>query len=88
MSMTGTSDMTGGLPDPRRLIAVVYAEHATYPGIADVTSDFVYARLRKALPSLLKRTGSRTVFEANVFKELVMLATELSNERMRPNPIA
>ncbi len=28
-------------------IAVVYAEHATYPGIADVTSDFVYARLQK-----------------------------------------
>ncbi len=27
-------------------VAVVYAEHATYPGIADVTSDFVYARLQ------------------------------------------
>jgi hypothetical protein len=56
------------------------------PSVQDM--HFVYARLRKALPSLLKRTGSRTVFEANVFKELVMLATELSNERMRPNPIA
>ena len=28
-------------------VAVVYAEHATYPGIADVTADFVYARLQK-----------------------------------------
>jgi uncharacterized protein YecE (DUF72 family) len=28
-------------------VAVVYAEHATYPGIADVTGDFVYARLQK-----------------------------------------
>jgi len=28
-------------------LAVVYAEHATYPGIADVTSDFVYTRLQK-----------------------------------------
>jgi uncharacterized protein YecE (DUF72 family) len=28
-------------------IAVVYAEHATYPAIADVTGDFVYARLQK-----------------------------------------
>ena len=28
-------------------IAVVYAEHATYPGIPDVTADFVYARLQK-----------------------------------------
>ena len=26
---------------------MVCAEHATYPGIADVTSDFVYLRLQK-----------------------------------------
>ncbi len=28
-------------------IPVVYAEHASYPAIADVTGDFVYARLQK-----------------------------------------
>ena len=28
-------------------IAVVFAEHETYPAIADVTADFVYARLQK-----------------------------------------
>ena len=28
-------------------VAVVFAEHATYPAIADVTADFVYARLQK-----------------------------------------
>jgi uncharacterized protein YecE (DUF72 family) len=28
-------------------IPVVYAEHATYPAIADISSDFVYARLQK-----------------------------------------
>lgn len=28
-------------------IPVVFAEHATYPAIADVTADFVYARLQK-----------------------------------------
>jgi uncharacterized protein YecE (DUF72 family) len=28
-------------------VAVVLAEHATYPAIADVTADFVYARLQK-----------------------------------------
>jgi len=28
-------------------IAVCFSEHATYPAIADVTSDFVYARLQK-----------------------------------------
>jgi len=26
--------------------AIVYADHATYPAIADVTADFVYARLQ------------------------------------------
>ena len=28
-------------------VAVVFAEHETYPAIADVTSDFVYCRLQK-----------------------------------------
>ncbi|MBN8958794.1 MAG: DUF72 domain-containing protein [Rhizobiales bacterium] len=28
-------------------VAPVFAEHATYPAIADVTADFVYARLQK-----------------------------------------
>jgi uncharacterized protein YecE (DUF72 family) len=28
-------------------VAVVYSEHETYPAIADVTADFVYARLQK-----------------------------------------
>jgi uncharacterized protein YecE (DUF72 family) len=33
-------------------VAVVYAEHATYPGIPDVTADFVYARLQKGQDSI------------------------------------
>jgi len=28
-------------------MAPVYSEHATYPAIADITSDFVYLRLQK-----------------------------------------
>ncbi len=28
-------------------VAICYSEHATYPEIADVTADFVYARLQK-----------------------------------------
>jgi uncharacterized protein YecE (DUF72 family) len=36
-------------------IAVVYAEHETYPAIADVTGDFVYARLQKGKDSI--KTG-------------------------------
>jgi uncharacterized protein YecE (DUF72 family) len=28
-------------------VAVAFSEHATYPAIADVTADFVYARLQK-----------------------------------------
>jgi uncharacterized protein YecE (DUF72 family) len=31
----------------RHAIPVVFAEHAIYPAIADVTGDFVYARLQK-----------------------------------------
>ena len=31
----------------RHGVAVVFSEHATYPAIADVTADFVYARLQK-----------------------------------------
>lgn len=30
----------------RHNVAIVYADHATYPAIADVTGDFVYARLQ------------------------------------------
>jgi uncharacterized protein YecE (DUF72 family) len=34
---------------------VVFAEHATYPAIADITGDFVYARLQKGKDSI--KTG-------------------------------
>jgi len=33
-------------------IPVVFSEHATYPAIADVTSDFVYLRLQKGEDSI------------------------------------
>ena len=36
-------------------IAVVYAEHATHPAIADPTADFVYARLQRGKDSV--KTG-------------------------------
>ncbi|MGH6790125.1 MAG: DUF72 domain-containing protein [Pseudolabrys sp.] len=36
-------------------VAICYAEHATYPEIADVTADFVYARLQKGKDSV--KTG-------------------------------
>jgi uncharacterized protein YecE (DUF72 family) len=39
----------------RFAIPVVYAEHATYPAIADQTGDFVYARLQKGKDSV--KTG-------------------------------
>jgi uncharacterized protein YecE (DUF72 family) len=34
-------------------VAVVCAEHETYPGIADVTSDFVYLRLQKGKDTIV-----------------------------------
>ena len=33
-------------------IAVVFSEHETYPGIADITADFVYLRLQKGEDSI------------------------------------
>lgn len=39
----------------RFAIPVVYAEHATYPAIADVTGGFVYARLQKGKDTI--KTG-------------------------------
>jgi len=33
-------------------IPVVFSEHATYPAIADVTGDFIYARLQKSEDSM------------------------------------
>jgi uncharacterized protein YecE (DUF72 family) len=35
-----------------RGIGLVYAEHFTYPEMADVTADFVYARLQKGLDDI------------------------------------
>ena len=36
----------------RHDVAVVYADDATHPGFADLTSTFVYARLRRCIPSI------------------------------------
>jgi len=33
-------------------VAIVFADHATYPAIADVTADFVYARLQTGQDSI------------------------------------
>ncbi len=38
--------------------AIVYADHETFPEIADVTADFVYARLQKAMAKV--ETGYTT----------------------------
>ena len=47
MSMTSTSDMTGGLPDPRRLIAVVYADMVGYSRLIGLDDLQTLERLRK-----------------------------------------
>lgn len=36
----------------KKSVAVVFADHATYPAIADVTADFVYARLQTGQDSI------------------------------------
>ena len=47
MSMTSTSDMSGGLPDPRRLIAVVYADMVGYSRLIGLDDLQTLERLRK-----------------------------------------
>ena len=54
-------------------VAVVCAEHETYPGIADVTSDFVYLRLQK---------GKDTVATGYPPKELDAWAKRLRDLRV------
>lgn len=49
-------------------VAVVYADHGTYPAIADVTADFVYARLQ---------TGSDDIATAYEAKDLDAWADRL-----------
>jgi uncharacterized protein YecE (DUF72 family) len=49
-------------------IPVVFADHATYPAIADITGDFVYARLQ---------TGKDTIPTAYSPKQLEQWATRL-----------
>ncbi len=36
----------------KKSVGIVFADHATYPAIADVTSDFVYARLQTGQDSI------------------------------------
>jgi uncharacterized protein YecE (DUF72 family) len=33
-------------------VPIVFTDHATYPSIADVTGDFIYARLQKGMDSI------------------------------------
>ena len=47
MPMTSTSNMTGGLPDPRRLIAVVYADMVGYSRLIGLDDLQTLERLRK-----------------------------------------
>jgi len=54
--------------------ALVNAERS--PEIADM--EFVYSHLRIALPNLRKQTGAKGVFEARLFRDLVVTAQGLA----------
>jgi uncharacterized protein YecE (DUF72 family) len=57
----------------KKSVAIVFADHATYPAIADVTSDIVYARLQTGKdtiptaykPAALNQWAERTKIWAN-----------------------
>jgi hypothetical protein len=50
------------------------------PSLADMA--FIYRNLRAGLRRLMKQTGARTVFEAAIFKELIITAAKISLERI------
>jgi hypothetical protein len=50
------------------------------PAIDDM--HFIYRKLRQSLPDLMKRTGAQSLFEARVFKELVVGAARLAAIRL------
>ena len=50
-------------------MAPVYTDHATYPNIADITADFVYARLQRGEdndPDRLSAEGSSTAWASRL----------------------
>lgn len=54
---------------------------ASQPTMRDM--EVVFARLRRTLPTIMRRTGARSVFEARVFQELVLAAGSLANLRLK-----
>ena len=80
----------------RKSVAVVFADHATYPAIADVTGDFVYARLQTGedkiptayKPDVLKRWAARakTWASGNVPDDLPVIDPKTKPER-RPRDV-
>jgi hypothetical protein len=50
------------------------------PTIDDM--QFIYRKLRQNLPDLMERTGAQSLFEARMFKELVVAAARLAAFRL------
>jgi hypothetical protein len=44
--------------------------------------QFIYRKLRQNLPDLMERTGAQSLFEARMFKELVVAAARLAAFRL------
>src|ERR1700761_1508603 len=56
--------------------AIVYAHHETYPGIADITADFVYARLQQAAAKV------ETGYTTTAIKKWTKIAQEWSTGKV------
>ena len=80
----------------RKSVAIVFADHATYPAIADVTGDFVYARLQTGddkIPTAYKpaalnqwATRAKTWASGGVPDDLPVIDTKTKPER-RPRDV-
>jgi hypothetical protein len=51
-----------------------------HPTAQDV--NYIYAGLQAALPEIMKLAGSQSMFEARVFRQLLLAASELASKRL------
>jgi len=51
------------------------------PTVQDL--QFIFARLKAAVSGIVARAGARSIFEARVFKDLVVTAAALADTRLK-----
>jgi len=70
-----------GTPDGVfREIGNAFVRRKSQPTAED--ADYIYAGLQSALPGILAQTGAQSRFEARVFRQLLLAASDLAGKRL------